>query len=449
MAHNKKGLDYYSHATNMTDSDGLVDVRMEYGCTGIAVWFALLDIIYEHEGYFLRYDESTLNRTIVQVINKVSGKDTPDRKLIIDIIEFMAEVGLFDIQLYHQGYLTSRDIQMQYFMATTRRKNVEVDRSIWLLSVNELKKEDDKHSIIKCLEDDVDIIAQNVNMTEENVDILEQSKVKKSKEKKSRVKEKKAEESKAAPAREEYGDSDMLPPDIGYIPPPADEYFPEVDVPEEAFLAEDVPEVNVPEEYDFSLDEIAERNPALARSLSNMTIVMPDGSEVSARDYQPQGDNEVRREAARQREREARQAEREAQQHSQEQERRQKEQEALNTALTLSAMKGNIPDISERLWAICDSASQAAGEFERKHGSWEQVEAQREAQRIASGEVTLVTLTAPPSTPERDALVKCYGEYNVARYEQKFRSWAERSRRDASEMYPRITKWMAEDLGRK
>ncbi len=164
MAIHKQGLDYYSHPVSMTDRDGLVDVRMEYGCVGITVWFALLDIIYGHEGYYMLYDSSTRNRTLMQVINKTSGKDTPDAGTVFGIIDLMARTGLFDEGMYHRGYLTSRDIQMQYFMGTVRRKNVEVDKNIWLLSVNELRKINAKHSLIRCLSDDVDIMSQNVDI---------------------------------------------------------------------------------------------------------------------------------------------------------------------------------------------------------------------------------------------------------------------------------------------
>ena len=183
MALHKQGLDYYAHSIGMTDSGEMLDIRMAFGCPGVAVWFALLDIIYEREGYFVRYDNEHRNRTLLQVISKITGKDTPLAEEVHTIICYMARNGLFNERLFEEyGILTSRDIQMCYYMGTVRRKNMTVCRDIWLLSFDEMMKANKKHSLLKSFAAptpsyDVDITCENADISDMIADIVRKSKV--------------------------------------------------------------------------------------------------------------------------------------------------------------------------------------------------------------------------------------------------------------------------------
>ena len=496
MAHIKKGLDYYSHTTNMTDSAELLDIRMEYGSVGVMVWFALLDLIYEHEGYFIRYDSESCNRTLIQIMNKVSGKDAPTKTDIMSVISYMVEIGLFDAAAFEKGILTSCDIQMQYFQGTLKRKDVKVDKDIWMLSMDDMLSVSEKSPIISFFnksqnQNDVILSDNDVIISDNDVN-LKQSKVKKSKVKESREKaeesKEKAEESKVnAPACEladalssdrkqdscESGQAEELDytqyssyviDDENGEPQP---YIPSG---EPAVMQEDAPVYGVdipfpepppeedscgyapdltqeeydPDAYDFSLEELAQRSPvgaAVAQMLSHCNIITEDGRRIPVTEYQPDRKGKPAAPLP---------APTPVQKSSDGVEH--KPDHALMASLTRTAMQGGTIDISDEIAKICAEGQRNSALFEQKYGSREEYQRQMDEQVLASAEVTVIKMPKPKPPeelpPQHKELARRYGENNVQLYLVRYRQWCERNTRPIDDPYPAIERWMAKDLGR-
>ena len=520
MAHIKTGLDYYSHPTNMTDSAELMDIRMEYGSVGLMVWFALLDLIYEHEGYFIRYDPENRNRTLIQIMNKISGKDAPSKADIMSVISYMVEIGLFDAGAFEKGILTSCDIQMQYFQGTLKRKDVKVDKDIWMLSMDDMLSVSEKSPIISFFyktqnQNDVILSDNDVIISDNDVN-LPQSKVKKSKVKESREKaeksKEKAEESKVnapacesscAPAEGLADTSDSLPADTlsfdegtdsgedipecepaceeldytqyssyviddengvpqPYVPArePADMQdmpvygvdipFPD-EPPEDSECYALPPEESYdltseqydPDDYDFSLQELAERSPvgaAVARMLSHCNIVTEDGRSIPVTEYQPQrGGRPVPPKPM-----PAKQQPSGFVETPPDMQRR--------AVLTRTAMNGGVIDVSAEIAKICAEGERNSALFEEKYGSYEEYRRKLDEEALASGDVTIIKVPKPKEPeqlpPQHKALAQRYGENNVQLYLVKYRQWCERNDRPLGDVYAAIEKWMAKDLGK-
>ena len=205
MSHKKTGIDYYAHNVGMTADRRLRALRREFGSVGIDVWFSLLDMIYSDKGYYMEYSDITRRDVIMDLQDAVAGKDVTPAEVVEGILTRLVQMELLDSDLFMEGILTSREIQKQYYNSTLRRKHVAVEKSLWLLSVEEMKAENEKSPILDYL-----LNGQNVNANSKNVDILPQSKVKQSKaeeskaeENESKAEESKAEESKAEESRAE------------------------------------------------------------------------------------------------------------------------------------------------------------------------------------------------------------------------------------------------------
>ncbi len=187
MAQKKIGLDYYAHNVGMTSDRRLRVIRREFGSSGIDVWFTLLDMVYSRCGYFLSFGEKQRLDVAWDIAGEVRGRGSPDEDEVLRIIHAFVEAGLLDEAMYRRGIITSVAIQEQYYMSTLKRKQVMVDKNIWLLSVEEMKRLSPISSILESFSaasQDDGITAQNDGILNSNddikasdSDILPQSKV--------------------------------------------------------------------------------------------------------------------------------------------------------------------------------------------------------------------------------------------------------------------------------
>ncbi len=226
----KKGIDYFTHDVGMITDRKLKPVKIKYGAVGLALWLLLIEMIYGDKGYYISYDDNL----VWEIIDNL-GADPPDYDTACDIISLLVKSGLFDKELFDKNILTSRRIQKQFIQATARRKNVTVDRDIWLLSADELKEDYNSHPIITFLEkaDNVDINSQNVDNNPQNVSNNpdkrynnQQSRVEKSRVEKIRADESRVEKIRADEKRAEYvcqPCADSIPPPPLPSPPPIEE----------------------------------------------------------------------------------------------------------------------------------------------------------------------------------------------------------------------------------
>ena len=175
----KAGLDYYPRSTDLLKDRKFVKAKIKYGYLSIVVYDALLEMIYKDKGYYLTYTEDTKDDIAWDILESVRGKYPVEASTIYEVIGMLVECRLFSHDHFKQGIITSKRIQETYYKCTVERKNVEVDNTIWMLSIEEMKALSTKSSILPFL------INQPINGV--NQPINRQSKVNKSKVKERKV----------------------------------------------------------------------------------------------------------------------------------------------------------------------------------------------------------------------------------------------------------------------
>ena len=150
----KKGLDYFPHDVNPSKDRGLEYIEAQFGINGYAIYFKLLEKIYEN-GYFIKW----LHRdTLI-----FSGRINVDINSVDDIMNSLVSEGLFSENLFKRYHiLTSKGIQERYIEATIRRKGIEMVENYLLVDT-------------KLINVNINLI--NVDINSINVDISTQSKV--------------------------------------------------------------------------------------------------------------------------------------------------------------------------------------------------------------------------------------------------------------------------------
>lgn len=175
----KAGLDYFPFDVDFWDDYKIMDLLNRYGPLGVCIYNAVLCEVYKH-GYYLEVPKEKLAS---QVMRLIGNRWIKDKTLVLQVIEFCADIGLFDHALLSQAVITSAGIQKRYSEVTVRNK---VDKSkYWLLE----KK--DTHAALKNAPfGSVFVTETGVSATETRVsdEFIPQSKVKESKVKESKVK---------------------------------------------------------------------------------------------------------------------------------------------------------------------------------------------------------------------------------------------------------------------
>lgn len=143
-APNKQGLDYFKHYPGLLRDRKLRSVRAKYGAMGVLCYLALLELIYNDKGYYVRYDDDL----IWDIMEVLQGAHCPREETVRDVVAALVASGLFDAAHFERQILTSRRIQLEYYTATVLRKAVKVDFSIWLLTENEMAEISERSSIL-------------------------------------------------------------------------------------------------------------------------------------------------------------------------------------------------------------------------------------------------------------------------------------------------------------
>ena len=157
----KKGLDYYTSSTTFMKDENILLLRYKYKADGFLLYHILLSDLYT-AGYYLNITDSYLF--------SISGETRTREKKLIEMINYMVSIGLFDETLWKEKHiLTSQTIQSFYFCA--------------------------KHKYIKdeYINDFKYLLIENLNVKKQVVisEKTTQRKVKESKVKESKVKESK------------------------------------------------------------------------------------------------------------------------------------------------------------------------------------------------------------------------------------------------------------------
>ena len=121
------GLRYFPKDVDYYMDDRIMDLLDAYGPLGQTVYDVMLSMVYR-EGYYLEMAPDRLAR---QIIRWIGSQWVESREKVVEVLGFIAEVGLVDKALYRQGIITSAAIQRRYDEVAARRKT---DRSkYWLL----------------------------------------------------------------------------------------------------------------------------------------------------------------------------------------------------------------------------------------------------------------------------------------------------------------------------
>lgn len=176
----KRGIDFFSFDVDFFEDEKIQFVSARFGIKGEVCAIRLLTRIYRN-GYFIKWDEDS-----AYLFAKVAGKEISPG-LVNEVVHELVKRGFFDKTIFDSfAILTSRGIQTRYLKACSRRKQVEMDERYLLVDSSEFKNlkisrpYSSTHSFQKCIHFPEKCI-HDVNISEENVSISKQSKVKESK----------------------------------------------------------------------------------------------------------------------------------------------------------------------------------------------------------------------------------------------------------------------------
>ena len=131
MARPKKvGLNYFPKDVDSWDDFKIMDLVNEYGPLGYCIYDIVRDEVYKN-GYYLEVSLDNLARLIVR---KIGNRWIKEKGLVRQVIQYCADIGLFDNALLAQSVITSAGIQRRYSEVTVRNK-VNTDK-YWLLEKN-------------------------------------------------------------------------------------------------------------------------------------------------------------------------------------------------------------------------------------------------------------------------------------------------------------------------
>lgn len=180
MARPKKtGLDYFPMDVDVFDDYKITDLLNEYGALGFTIYHIVISKIYKN-GYYL---EIPLDKLAAQIVRIIGNRWIKDKNLVLQVIQYCADIGLFDNALLTQSVITSVGIQRRYSEVTVRNK---VDKSkYWLL-----EKNNSQAALVNAPKNRVSATKTPVSVTETLVSATsipqKESKVNKSKVKESR-----------------------------------------------------------------------------------------------------------------------------------------------------------------------------------------------------------------------------------------------------------------------
>ena len=133
-APNKRGLDYFPKMLNFYDDDKIFDLMDEYGPMGVTIYDVILTIVYR-QGYFAELSKDKLSR---MVIRKIGNKWIKNQRVVVQVIDYCADLGLFDKALLAQNVITSEGIQRRYHkIAVKLMKRQLYSEKYWLLEKEE------------------------------------------------------------------------------------------------------------------------------------------------------------------------------------------------------------------------------------------------------------------------------------------------------------------------
>ena len=186
MAYVKTSLDFYSIDTDRYQDRRIKRLKKAYKCQGIAVYDFLLCEVYRVCGYYALYDED--------VKFDVADYFDLQEQEVQAIVEYCAEIGLFDSRMLAKGVITSASIQRRYLdiCARAKRKGISISEDYKLIDdcSEESVQNSESFGIIRNYSE------ESPNYSEESPNYSEESAKNSENSTQSKVKERKVKENK-------------------------------------------------------------------------------------------------------------------------------------------------------------------------------------------------------------------------------------------------------------
>ena len=132
----KPDLSYFPKMLNFYDDDKIFDLMDVYGPLGVTVYDVILTIVYSH-GYYVEISKAKLSR---MVIRKIGNKWIKGQSVVVQVIDYCAELGLLSKSLLQQNIITSEGIQRRYYeIAVKRMKRLLYSDKYWLLDTGKIE----------------------------------------------------------------------------------------------------------------------------------------------------------------------------------------------------------------------------------------------------------------------------------------------------------------------
>ncbi|MFR8736581.1 MAG: DUF4373 domain-containing protein [Butyricicoccus sp.] len=120
MGRNRKvGLDWWPRDIGLYRDPKLRAARQKFGVLGPYVYECLLDIAYGDKGYYIAYSGEGREDTLWQLREYTAGLENVTIETLAAVVDQLAASGLFHAALYERGFLTSKRIQMGYFLTVS------------------------------------------------------------------------------------------------------------------------------------------------------------------------------------------------------------------------------------------------------------------------------------------------------------------------------------------
>lgn len=154
----KTGLDYFPFDVDYWDDFKIMDLLNEYGPLGTAIYEIVLSKVYRN-GYYL---EVPLDKLATQIVRIIGNRWIKEKNLVLQVIQYCADIGLFNNALLMQSVITSVGIQRRYSEVTVRNK---VDKSkYWLLD-----KEENQAALINTPQNTVSVAKTGISVAETKI----------------------------------------------------------------------------------------------------------------------------------------------------------------------------------------------------------------------------------------------------------------------------------------
>ncbi len=164
----KTGLDYFPKDVTFYDDFKIMGLLDEYGPNGIAIYDAILCVIYGN-GYYIECPD--IDQLAARIIRMIGNRWIRKKDFVLQVIRFCADTGLFDKDLLDQNVITSVGIQRRYAEVTTRNK-VNKDK-YWLLP-----KKKEVEPLLSDVKKPVSVTEKQVSVTEKPISVTEMQQIK-------------------------------------------------------------------------------------------------------------------------------------------------------------------------------------------------------------------------------------------------------------------------------